>query len=50
MIGYLKLSASADASESCERVRVGIDVYIPHRKYEVNLTHVHGFQLLVQLS
>ena len=35
MVGYLKLSASADASESCERVRVGIDVYIPHRKYQV---------------
>ena len=30
-----KLSASAAASELCEWVRVGIDVYIPHRKYQV---------------
>ena len=30
-----KLSASADASEFCEWVQVGIDVYIPHRKYQV---------------
>ena len=28
-----KLSASAAASEFCEWVQVGIDVYIPHRKY-----------------
>ena len=28
-----KLSASAAASEFCECVQVGIDVYIPHRKY-----------------
>ena len=31
----LKLSASAAASELCEWVQVGIDVYIPHRKYQV---------------
>ena len=31
----LKLGASAAASEFCEWVRVGIDVYIPHRKYQV---------------
>ena len=31
----LKLGASAAASEFCERVQVGIDVYIPHRKYQV---------------
>ena len=31
----LKLGASAAASEFCERVRVGIDVYIPDRKYQV---------------
>ena len=31
----LKLSASAAASEFCEWVQVGIDVYIPHRKYQV---------------
>ena len=30
-----KLSASAAASEFCEWVQVGIDVYIPHRKYEI---------------
>ena len=30
-----KLGASAAASEFCEWVRVGIDVYIPHRKYQV---------------
>ena len=31
----LKLSASAAGSEFCEWVQVGIDVYIPHRKYQV---------------
>ena len=30
-----KLSASAAASELCESVQVGIDVYIPHQKYQV---------------
>ena len=30
-----KLSVSAAASEFCEWVQVGIDVYIPHRKYQV---------------
>ena len=30
-----KLSASAAASEFCEWIQVGIDVYIPHRKYKV---------------
>ena len=30
-----KLSDSAAASEFCEWVQVGIDVYIPHRKYQV---------------
>ena len=30
-----KLRASAAASEFCEWVQVGIDVYIPHRKYQV---------------
>ena len=32
-----KLSASAAANEFCEWVQVGIDVYIPHRKYQVKL-------------
>ena len=30
-----KLSASAAASEFCEWVQVEVDVYIPHRKYQV---------------
>ena len=30
-----KLGASAAASEFCKWVQVGIDVYIPHRKYQV---------------
>ena len=30
-----KLGASADASEFCDLVQVEIDVYIPHRKYQV---------------
>ena len=30
-----KFSASAAASELFEWVQVGIDVYIPHRKYQV---------------
>ena len=30
-----KLGASAAASEFCEWVQVGIDVHIPHRKYQV---------------
>ena len=30
-----KLGVSAAASEFCEWVQVGIDVYIPHRKYQV---------------
>ena len=30
-----KLIASAAASEFCEWVHVGIDVYIPHRKYQI---------------
>ena len=32
---FLKLGASAAASEFCEWVQVGTDVYIPHRKYQV---------------
>ena len=30
-----KLGASAAASEFCEWIQVGIDVYISHRKYQV---------------
>ena len=29
-----KLTASVAVSEFCERVQVGIDVYIPHCKYQ----------------
>ena len=32
-----KLGASAAASDYCEWVQVGIDVYIPHGKYQVKL-------------
>ena len=31
----VKLGASAAASEYCEWIQVGIDVYIPHRKYQI---------------
>ena len=46
-----KLGASAAASEFCEWVQVGIDIYSPHRKYQVKIQviHLHGFQLLVLL-
>ena len=47
--GIFKLSASATTSEFCEWVQVGIDVYIPHRKYQVKLHLPHGFQELVLL-
>ena len=30
-----KFSASAGGGEICEGIQVGIDVYIPHRKYRV---------------
>ena len=33
--GVFKLGGSAAASEFCEWVQVGIDVYIPHGKYQV---------------
>ena len=33
--GIFKLGTSAAASKFCEWVLVGIDVYIPHRKYQV---------------
>ena len=44
-----KLSASAAASEFCEWVQVGIDVYIPNR-IKSRCTHLHDFQLLVLLQ
>ena len=44
-----KLSAFAAASEFCEWVQVGIDVYIPYRKYQVKPDSYHGFQHFVVL-
>ena len=45
-----KLSNSAAASEFCEWVQVGIDIYIPHRKYQVKPHSSPWFsQLLVLL-
>ena len=45
-----KLSASAAASEFCELVQVGIDIYISLIvSIRLNLTHLHGFQQLVLL-
>ena len=35
-----KLGASAAASEFCEWVQVGIDVYIPHLSRKSNITHL----------
>ena len=35
VIMIFKLSASAAASQFCEWVQVGNDVYIPHHKYQV---------------
>ena len=37
-----RISASAAASEFCEWVQGGIDVYIPNHKYWVK-PHFHGF-------
>ena len=37
MENIFKLGASAAASEFCEWVQVGADVYMPHRKYQVKL-------------
>ena len=34
-ISLFRLGASAAASEFCYWIQVGIDVYIPHRKYQV---------------
>ena len=44
-----KLGASAAASEFCEWVQVGIDVYILIENIRSSLIHLHGFQLLVLL-
>ena len=46
-----KLSASAAASEFCEWVQVGIDVYIISliENIRSSLIHLHGFQVLVLL-
>ena len=44
-----KLGASAAASEFCEWVQFGIDVYILIVSIRSNLTHLHGFQQLALL-
>ena len=45
-----KVGASAAASEFCEWVQAGNDVYIPHGKYQVKPhSSSHHFQLLVLL-
>ena len=49
MEDIFKLCASAAAREFCEWLQVGIDVYIPHRRYQVKPHSSHGFQLLVLL-
>ena len=35
MEDIFKLKAFAAASEFCEWVQIGIDVYIPHKKYQM---------------
>ena len=37
MGGYLTPASAAAATEFCEGVQVGIDVYIPHHKYQVKI-------------
>ena len=44
-----KPSASAAASEFYEWIQFGIDIHIPHHKYQASLTNLHGFKLLVLL-
>ena len=44
-----KLGASAAASEFCEWVQVGIDVYTLIENIRSSLIHLHSFQLLVLL-
>ena len=38
-----KLGVPAAASKFCEWIQVGIDVYIPHRKYQIKLTEITFF-------
>ena len=45
-----KSSASAAASEFYEWIQFGIDIHIPHRKYQASLTNLHGFKLLLLLQ
>ena len=42
-----KLGASAAANEFCQWVQVGIDVYIPHRKYQVKSHSSSWFSAVV---
>ena len=46
---YLRFGASDAASEFCEWVQVGIDVYMPHRKGQIKSHSSPWFQLLVLL-
>ena len=49
-VDIFKLNPSAAASEVCEWVGVGTDVYIAHCKYYwSSLSHLYGFQLPVLL-
>ena len=45
---FFKCSASA-AGKLCYWVLVRLDLYIPHRKYQSSLIHLHGFQLFLVL-
>ena len=42
-------ASAAAATKFCEHVLFEISVFIPHHKYNSNLTHLHGFQLLLLL-
>ena len=48
-VDIFKLSASAAASEFCESVQVGLKYISLIESIRSSLTHLHGFQLLVQL-
>ena len=43
----LKRGACSAATEFCELVQIGIDVYIPHRKYHVKPHSSPWFSLLL---
>ena len=43
-----KLSASVAASEFCECVQIGVDVYIPRRKYPLSVPSTYSDLLGIQ--